>query len=419
MELSCADTKNYYFRFSVQGTFGGNALNGRLQPSTNDLQVIYNDPMSTNYLASSASGTNSWQFASDGDFSIILDARDSSNRFFILTQPYTITDVSISPSSYVRDSGTAFTRQFTATVNGKNPPSAVTWELEGATGGTSISQTGLVSVTAAETPKTMTIRVTSKTAPDISGTATLVLQTPSGFPVVTDVIVTPLKATIMKAALTNGNIQTHGSFPAQQYRGQQFTASAVASGGATENVTWSIVETVKSGTRVTAAGYVTVALNEERESFTLRVSSAEPGFENVYVDVPITVQSFSVWVVGAATDPQWGRGGANLMNDNGDGTYTWTGELINSPDNLTEGLAFNTNKVTGGVGGTIAWSGDAWYNFSQTTNATRNVFGVGTFTLRAAAGQANMFRVNDTDLGKPYTIVLDVIGPSVTVTEGP
>jgi len=418
IDLTCSDTSDYYFRFMIRGTVNGVQLDGRLDPDTHDMQVIYNNPMALPYSTDLARSGRSWKFNSDGDFIILLDARNPSNRTFTLTQPYTITGVNITPETFTRDYGTAFTRQFTATVLGENPPRAITWSLEGATGGTTINQNGLVSVTAAETPKTITVRATSQIMPNITGTASLILQEPSPFPVVYEITVSPESATVMKAANANGTIQTHGSnFAAtNQYRGRQFTAMAAASGGATDAVTYSIVESVKPGTQISSTGYLTVALNEEREKFTVRVASAEPDFEDVYTDIPITVQSFNVWIVGHSFS--WGRG--TQMDDNGDGTYTWTGEITADSINPNggEGFSFNTNKTSGGGdSGTMGWGGDAWYNFASTTNATTNVFGPGTFTLRAGTSQANMFRINPAEVGRTFTVVLNVMVPSVTVTE--
>ena len=409
MDLTCENANDYYFRFWIQANVNGNSWTGRLQPASKDLPVDYNNPMAMLYSYGTSVGDTAWKFNSDGDFVILLDIRDDNNRNFILTQPYTVTGVNVSPASYAKDYGTAFTQQYSVAVTGKNPPKAVTWSLEGATGGSTISQTGLVSVTADETPKTLTIRATSKAAPKISGTASLVLQVPSNVPVVTGVIVSPTSAAVMKAVLANGSTQTHSGNVPVEHRGQQFTASGNASGGATQKVTYSIVETdVKPGTAISAAGYLTVALNEERTNFTVRVASAEPGFEGIYTDVPVTVKSFSVWLVGAAF--QWGRSEMNKMTDNGNGTYTWTGSLNNT--SASEGFSFNTNKATGGGdGGNIGWGADAWYTLQSTT-----AFNEGTFSLRTYNDQKNMFSVSSERLDLTYTIVLDVTTPSVTVT---
>jgi uncharacterized repeat protein (TIGR02543 family) len=412
MDLCNAGTS--YFRFWIEGPAGGGtSLNGRFQASSNDFQVVYNNPMNMSYVAGNSGTKNSWKFYTDGDFVIILDARDSSNRHFILPQPYTITSIDVTPPIYATDAGKAFTYQYAATVTGENAPQAVTWTIEGATEeGTTISQTGLVSVSADETPKTLTIRATSKSDARMSSTARLVLQEPSNEPIVTGISVSPTAASVMKAALANGSVQLHASLPDAQYRGLQFTASAAASGGASEAVTYSILETVKPGTQISATGYLTVALNETLPSFTVRIASAEPGFEDIHVDVPITVKSFEVWLIGSSTE--WSRGDSFKMTDNGDGTYTWTGSVANSSVNGSthEGISFNTNKTTGGgEGGTLGWGNDAWYTLS-TTNVQ---LAANTFALRTFNGQANMFRVS----AGTYTFVLDVMVPNVTVTVGP
>jgi uncharacterized repeat protein (TIGR02543 family) len=411
IDLSCADDNPYYFRFWIEGTIAGNTMEGRFHPDDHNMQVIYNNPMPLPYDDDMSVEGRSWGFRSDGDFVIILNAVDPNNRYFILTQPYTVSNVLVSPASYTRDTGTAFTYKYNATVTGTNPPFAVTWSLTGATGGTTIDQTGLVSVTAGETAKTMTVRATSQAVPAIFGTATLKLQAPSSTPVVYDITVEPAAATVMKAVNADGTPQLHNGLPAEQYRGRQFTANGIASGGASEDVTYSIVETgLKPGTKITSDGYLTIALNEEKTSLTVRVASAEPGFTDVHVDVPVTVQSFSVWLVGGSTT--WGRGSAYKMTDNGNGTYTWTGAFTNA--NASQGISFDTDKSNGGNGGDCGWQADAWYCFTTT-----QTFGAGEFAMRTNNDQANMFGIDDDVLGTTYTILLDVTVPKVTVTAAP
>jgi len=88
----------------------------------------------------------------------------------------TVTAVTVSPDpAYVRK-GT--TQQFTATVSGTNSPAqTVTWSIdETVVAGTSISNTGLLTVASDETAQTLTIRATSTADTTKSGTAKVTVE---------------------------------------------------------------------------------------------------------------------------------------------------------------------------------------------------------------------------------------------------
>jgi len=402
---------NAYFRFTRTTSTGAY---GRYQPSSQDYPVAYNSPMTMQSTSNFDGAGLSWMFDLDGDFVITLDSNTNPATFTLL-RPYTVSSVAVSPESRRTDSGTARTFQYTAELIGEYAPKGITWTLEGATNGSTISSSGLVSVTAAETPKPLTIRATSQAAPAISGTATLLIQEPSLVPIVYGVTVSPPSARIMKAYSATGDRQMHGSATMTNYQ-QLFTATVSASGGASEAVTYSFVnpaKQVKPGTRIRPDNVVIIDLSEENTTLTLRATSvADP---TKYCDVPITVQSFDVWLVGSSTS--WNRG--FLMTDNGNGTYTYTGTFTASAvakdTDRHEGFSFNTNKTTGGVEGSIGWGNDAWYTLS----AQNTELGVGTFNLRAYQGQNYMFRVRSAAVGVAYTLVLDVTVPRVTVTLAP
>jgi hypothetical protein len=82
----------------------------------------------------------------------------------------TVTSVIVSPATArVAKGGT---QRFSATVNGNyNPAQTVTWSVTGGITGTAISSEGLLTVAAAETATTLTVRAASTVNPAQSGTA--------------------------------------------------------------------------------------------------------------------------------------------------------------------------------------------------------------------------------------------------------
>ncbi|MDD3879411.1 MAG: S-layer homology domain-containing protein, partial [Syntrophomonas sp.] len=89
--------------------------------------------------------------------------------------------VSVNPATASVKKGSS--QQFTAAVSGNNPPQTVIWTVTGGIAGTSISNTGLLSIAAAETATTLTVTATSTVNSAISGTATVTVSeslTPPG-----------------------------------------------------------------------------------------------------------------------------------------------------------------------------------------------------------------------------------------------
>ena len=129
----------------------------------------------------------------------------------------TVSGVTINPVSATVIRGES--QQFTATVNGtNNPAQTVTWTVTGGTAGTSISESGYLTVSANQTPATLTVRVTSAVDSGKSGTASVTVP-PA---VVTKVTVSPNSGTVTKG-------QT-----------QQFSAVVEGTGNPAQTVTWSV-----------------------------------------------------------------------------------------------------------------------------------------------------------------------------------
>jgi hypothetical protein len=69
----------------------------------------------------------------------------------------------------------------------------------------------------------------------------------------------------------------------------QFEAEAIVFGGASDAVTWSIVETgTAAGTTISATGLLTVAASEGLTTLTVRARSAQEGFTDVFGDAIVT-----------------------------------------------------------------------------------------------------------------------------------
>ena len=87
----------------------------------------------------------------------------------------TVTAVTVAPATATVTKGA--TQQFTATVTGEHDPAqTVTWTVEGGTTGTTISDTGLLTVAADETATTLTVTATSTVDQSKSGIATVTVK---------------------------------------------------------------------------------------------------------------------------------------------------------------------------------------------------------------------------------------------------
>ena len=86
-----------------------------------------------------------------------------------------MTAVTVAPATATVTKGA--TQQFTATVTGEHDPAqTVTWTVEDGTTGTTISDTGLLTVAADETATTLTVTATSTVDKSKSGTATVTVK---------------------------------------------------------------------------------------------------------------------------------------------------------------------------------------------------------------------------------------------------
>jgi len=192
----------------------------------------------------------------------------------IVTTP-SVTSVTVSPASARVEKGK--TQSFSATVVGTNSPSQnVTWSIDqsGRNSGTTISTSGLLTVSANESLTTITVRATSTVDTSKNGTATVTVTTAaSTTPSVTGVTVSPATATVEKG------------------KTQSFSATVMGTNSPSQNVTWSIDQSGRnSGTTISTSGLLTVSVNETLTMITVRATSTADTSKNGTATVAVTSQ---------------------------------------------------------------------------------------------------------------------------------
>jgi transglutaminase/protease-like cytokinesis protein 3 len=120
---------------------------------------------------------------SAGPAVITAATRDGDKQAFCtvtVTAATEVSGVSVSPAAATVQKGAA--QQFTAAVSGSgNPAQTVTWTVAGAaSSGTGVSASGLLTVAAAETASTLTVRATSTADNTKSGTAAVTVGGSAG-----------------------------------------------------------------------------------------------------------------------------------------------------------------------------------------------------------------------------------------------
>jgi len=222
----------------------------------------------------------------------------------------TVTDVTITPAT--ADVSKGGTQQFTADVTGTgNPAQTVTWTVEDGGAGTSIDTNGLLTVAANETAISLTVKATSTVDTAKSGTALVTVLSPT----VTDVTVSPANLTVYKGDT------------------QQFTAAVNGTNNPPQTVTWSIVESVVSGTSIDTSGLLTVAASETATSLTVKAASTfditKFGTTTVSVAVrPSTVTSVTITPANTTVEKGSTKQFTAAVNGTGNPsqTVTWTVE---------------------------------------------------------------------------------------------
>jgi hypothetical protein len=180
------------------------------------------------------------------------------------TATVTVTDVPVTPeviSVTVTPPTAALyygeNTQFSANVTAVGGAStAVTWSVTGNNNaGTTINASGMLSVSAAETANTITVRATSVFDGSKFGTATVTLSAAPATPEVISVTITPASASVLKGYT------------------EQFVATVAAVGGADESVMWSVLGADNAGTTISSTGLLSVDINETATVFTVAATS--------------------------------------------------------------------------------------------------------------------------------------------------
>ncbi|MCL2637897.1 MAG: InlB B-repeat-containing protein [Oscillospiraceae bacterium] len=164
----------------------------------------------------------------------------------------TVSSLSVSPGTAEVQKGTAF--QLSAAVAGANDPTqTVTWAVSGGIAGTTINNSGLLTVAADETAETLTVTATSALSANISNTAVITITDEPSAVEVTAVTVTP------------GTIYFN--------KGDTHTFSvAVAGTNSPQGVKWEVSGGV-AGTTINNSGLLTIAANETASTLTVTATS--------------------------------------------------------------------------------------------------------------------------------------------------
>ena len=205
------------------------------------------------------------------------DGTTSADATVTVTQPATITGVTVTPATATVEAGK--TQEFTAKVEGTGDVSQdVTWTVEGKNStSTTISATGLLTVAADETAEELTVKATAKGDGITYGTAKVTVTQPA---TITGVTVDPATATV-EAGKT-----------------QEFTAKVEGTGDVSQDVTWTVEGKNSTSTTISATGLLTVAADETAEELTVKATavgdSDRSATAKVTVKQPATITNVTV-----------------------------------------------------------------------------------------------------------------------------
>jgi len=273
----------------------------------------------------------------------------------------TVTGVTVSPAS--TNVARGGTQNFSAAVTGtNNPPQSVTWSIDQTNrhAQTTIGTNGVLSIAAAETLTSLTVRATSTANTTISGTATVTITAPAQQPTVTSVTISPASASVTRG-------QT-----------QNFSATVLGTNNPPQSVTWSIDQTNRhSQTTIGANGFLSVAAAETLTSLTVRATSTAnigiSGTATVTVTAPVQqptvtsvtvspasasvtrgqTQNFSATVLGTNNPPQTVTWSIDQTNRHSQTTIGANGFLsVAAAETLTSLTVRATSTANAGISGT-------------------------------------------------------------------
>ena len=259
--------KGYYNR-SVVWTVTGSSNAGTFISSNGLLTVAANETAEELTVTATAAG----------------DSDRSATAKVTVTQPATITGVTVTPTAATVEAGG--TQEFTAKVEGTGDVSQdVTWSVSGKkSDDTTISEDGVLTVATDETEKELTVKATAKGDGATSGTATVTVTQPA---TITNVTVTPTTATV-EAGET-----------------KQFTATVTGTGGVSQKVTWTVSGNNSTGTTISEDGVLNIATDEKATTLTVKATAA--GDDNKSGTATVTVTQ-------PDPDEPWNPGGGTTGN---------------------------------------------------------------------------------------------------------
>jgi len=277
----------------------------------------------------------------------------------------TITGITITPANVTLNSGD--TRQFSAEVSGtNNPPQTVNWTVTGGVAGTSISDTGFLTVASTQTSGVLTVTATSTVDQSKTGTATVTIPV-----IISSVIVSPSQVTLIIGQTCSFSVTINGS------------------NNPSQAVNWAVAGGV-AGTNINSSGLLTVASNET--ALTLNVTATS-------VADPLKSGSASV-IVTSVSSVVISHPSVNLARGE-----SWSfSAVVNGNNNPSQDVVWT---VTGGVTGTGISSGGLLVVSNNETSAL--------LTVRATSvADPTKFGTSLVTIINPLPIVTDV---EVTPTE--
>ncbi|MCL2703473.1 MAG: Ig-like domain-containing protein [Defluviitaleaceae bacterium] len=192
--------------------------------------------------------------------------------------PQAVTGVTISPDFAIVPQG-GIQRFFADVIVTGDVSREVNWSVAGASGGTVIGADGLLTVAPDEAAGNIAVAATSVFDTSIEDFINVTITEASS---VTGVTISPETA----------NVRQGGT--------QQFTAVAAASGGASQEVNWSIIGG-SAGTSISADGLLTVAPDKAAGNITVIATSV---FDDTFEDFAIVTVTETPSVTGVTISPE-------------------------------------------------------------------------------------------------------------------
>jgi len=193
-----------------------------------------------------------------------------------------VRNITISPATASVLTGQ--TQQYSAVVSGYNNPSqSVRWTVTGGGFGTSITTSGLLTISNSETATSLTVRATSTVDSSKSGTAT--------------VSVTPAPATVSNITISPSKTSV------RKGQSRQFKAVVNGNNNPSQSVTWTVTGG-GAGTHISSAGLLTIGDRETATSLTVKATSTTDPSKSMTATITPTLPpnvSFVIFGGGSST----------------------------------------------------------------------------------------------------------------------